>query len=90
MTYKTTQEVLEKEYTSSAKMKYGSCTVEEGTLEVLVVQTGEGYDVWNIHPLRKGWQKGLQTIVSILTSFLQSGRTSRAFSSISSKFETSI
>ena len=57
MTYKTAREVLEKEYTSSTKMKYGSCTIEEGTLEVLVVQTEVGYDVWNIHPLRKGWQK---------------------------------
>lgn len=57
MTYKTAREVLEKEYTISAKMKYDSCVIEEGTLEVLVVQTDEGYDVWNIHPLRKGWQK---------------------------------
>lgn len=54
MTYKTAREVLEKEYTSSAKMKYDSCVIEEGTLEVLVLQTDEGYDVWNIHPLRKG------------------------------------
>ena len=43
-------------------MKYDSCTIEEGTLEVLVVQTEVGYDVWNAqglqtHPLRKGWQK---------------------------------
>ena len=57
MTYKTAREVLEKEYTSSAKMSYGGCAIEEGTLEVLVVQTDNGYDVWNIHPLRKGWQK---------------------------------
>lgn len=57
MTYKTAREVLEKEYTSSTKMKYDSCTIEEGTLEVLVVKTEVGYDVWNIHPLRKGWQK---------------------------------
>lgn len=57
MGYKTAREVLEKEYTSSAKMKYDSRTIEEGTLEVLVVQTNEGHDVWNIHPLRKGWQK---------------------------------
>lgn len=32
MGYKTAREVLEKEYTSSTKMKYGSCTTEEGTL----------------------------------------------------------
>lgn len=57
MTYKTAREVIEKEYTSSAKMSYGCCAIEEGTLEVLVVQTDKGYDVWNIHPLRKGWQK---------------------------------
>ena len=38
-------------------MKYDSCTIEEGTLEVLVVDSGFCYDVWNIHPLRKGWQK---------------------------------
>ena len=87
MTYKTAREVLEEEYTPSTKMKYGSCTTEEGTLEVLVVQTEVGYDVWNVHPLRKGWQKGVQTIVSILTSFLQSRRTS---ATISSKSETSI
>ena len=57
MTYKTAREVLEKEYTSYTKTKYDSCVIEEGTLEVLVVQTEVGYDVWNIHPLRKGWQK---------------------------------
>lgn len=57
MGYKTAREVLEKEYISSTKMKYDSCSIEEGTLEVLVVQTEVGYDVWNIHPLRKGWQK---------------------------------
>lgn len=57
MTYKTAREVLEKEYTGSTKMKYDSCTIEEGTVEVLVVQTEVGYDVWNTHPLRKGWQK---------------------------------
>lgn len=57
MVYKTANEVLEKEYSRQAKMKYDSCTIEEGTLEVLVVENGLGYDVWNIHPLRKGWQK---------------------------------
>ena len=57
MVYKTAVEVLEKEYTQQTKMKYDSCTIEEGTLEVLVVHTEEGYDVWNKHPLRKGWQK---------------------------------
>lgn len=57
MVYKTAVEVLEKEYSQQVKMKYGSCTVEEGTIEVLVGQTDEGYDVWNKHPLRKGWQK---------------------------------
>ena len=57
MVYKTAKEVLEKEYSQQVKMKYDYCTIEEGTLEVLVVQTDEGYDMWNIHPLRKGWQK---------------------------------
>lgn len=57
MVYKTAKEVLEKEYPQQAKMKYDSCTVEEGTLEVLVVENGFCYDVWNKHPLRKGWQK---------------------------------
>ena len=57
MTYKTAKEVLEKEYPQQVKMKYDSCSIEEGTLEVLVVENGFCYDVWNIHPLRKGWQK---------------------------------
>ena len=57
MVYKTAKEVLEKEYSQQVKMKYDSCTVEEGTIEVLVVHTEQGYAVWNICPLRKGWQK---------------------------------
>ena len=57
MVYKTAKEVLEKEYSQQVKMKYDSCTIEEGTLEVLVVENGLSYDVWNIHPPRKGWQK---------------------------------
>ena len=57
MVYKTAKEVLEKEYSQQVKMKYDYCTIEEGTLEVLVVENGFCYDVWNIHPLRKGWQK---------------------------------
>lgn len=31
--------------------------IDEGVVEVGIVKTNEGYDVWNIHPLRKGWQK---------------------------------
>ena len=31
--------------------------IDEGVIEVGIVKTNEGYDVWNIHPLRKGWQK---------------------------------
>lgn len=61
MTYKTAREVLEKEYTPSAKMVLRSEIIwtEEcvGNIAVLVVQTDVGHDVWNIHPLRKGWQK---------------------------------
>lgn len=37
----------------------------------VVVENGLSYDVWNIHPLRKGWQK-----VQQLT--LQSTRTNQA------------
>lgn len=51
MTYKTAREVLEKEYTSSNKMKHDSCVIEEGTLEALVVQTDSCYDVWNLQGL---------------------------------------
>lgn len=29
---------------------------EHGSFHVAVYKTDKGYDVWNIHPLRKGWQ----------------------------------
>ena len=51
MVYKTAKEVLEKEYSQQVNMKYDSYTIEEGTLEVLVVENGLSYDVWNIQSL---------------------------------------
>lgn len=55
--YKEAIEVLKCEYSEDTKMKYGCCVIEQGRIEVLVVTTPNRYDVWNIHPLRKGWQK---------------------------------
>ena len=58
MTYKTAQDVMV-EYINTGNFWYPyycSMNIEEGTLEVLVVESDSGYDVWNIHPLRKGWQ----------------------------------
>ena len=34
-----------------------SSSIPEGTIEVGIIKTDFGWDVWNIHPLRKGWQK---------------------------------
>lgn len=31
--------------------------VDEGKIAVFILQHPKGHDVWNIHPLRKGWQK---------------------------------
>lgn len=37
--------------------EYGGDFVDEGFIKVLIVLRKDGwYDVWNIHPLRKGWQ----------------------------------
>lgn len=55
--YLGAMEVLKGEYPSGTKMKYDSCMIVQGRLEVLVIEHGSCYDVWNIHPLRKGWQK---------------------------------
>ena len=55
--YKSATDVLKNEYPNNTKMTYNWCMVEEGRIEVLVVQNQQEYDVWNIHPLRKGWQK---------------------------------
>ena len=57
MTYKTAVEVLESEYTHSTDYKLGQSLVNEGVVCVMVATTQQGYDVWNKHPLRKGWQK---------------------------------
>ena len=54
--YKEAIDVLKGEYSGDTKMKYDGCVTTQGRIEVLVVTTSEGYDVWNIHPLRKGWQ----------------------------------
>lgn len=54
----TIQDVMQ-EYADSGEYWYPVSTlmeIEQGWLGVLVVQTNKGYDVWNIHPLRKGWQ----------------------------------
>ena len=50
-------EVLKGEYPSGTKMKYDYCTIAQGRLEVLVIEHASHYDVWNMHPLRKSWQK---------------------------------
>lgn len=54
--YKEAVDVLKGEYSADTKMKYGGCVIMQGRIEVLVVTTLNGYDVWNIHPLRKWWQ----------------------------------
>lgn len=57
MKYNSVEDIKFYGYTPGCVSYYGIQFVEEGYLEVLVVPTIEGYDVWNIHPLRKGWQK---------------------------------
>lgn len=49
--YKEAIEVLKGEYAEDTKMKYGCCVIEQGSVEVLVITTPNGYDVWNIHGL---------------------------------------
>ena len=55
--YLSAIEVLKGEYPSGTKMKYDSCMIAQGRLEVLVIKHDSCYDVWNMHPLRKAWQK---------------------------------
>lgn len=57
---KTYQEVLETHYSGINDFDYNwgwTSTKDLKDIEVLVIQTDHGYDVWNIHPLRQGWQK---------------------------------
>lgn len=57
---KTYQEVLETHYPGINDFDYNwgwTWTKDLKDIEVLVIQTHQGYDVWNIHPLRQGWQK---------------------------------
>ena len=36
---------------------HGSLLIKEGVLRVCVIKMFDGtYNVWNMHPLRKGWQ----------------------------------
>lgn len=51
----TAIEVL-RSYAPNTKMAYESQVLWEGLVEVLVVSNGDGWDVWNMHPLRKAWQ----------------------------------
>lgn len=54
--YNSAIEVL-RSYPSSAKMCYDYGMVwPAGRVEALVVNNGDGWDVWNMHPLRKAWQ----------------------------------
>ena len=57
MVYKTTSDVLKSEYTPHTVYEFATSFVDDGLICVMIVTTGQGYDVWNIHPLRKGWQK---------------------------------
>ena len=54
--YKEAIDVLKGEYSGDTKVEYDYCCTIQGRIEVLVVTTPKGYDVWNIHPLRKGWK----------------------------------
>lgn len=53
--YKSAIEVLES-YPPRTKMAYDSQILWEGAVEALVIKNGDGWDVWNMHPLRKSWQ----------------------------------
>ena len=57
MMYKTFYEVLDAYGNKDQEFWYDLHYLSEGKIEVGIVKTGEGYNVWNIHPLRKGWQK---------------------------------
>ena len=45
-------EVLKGEYPRRTKMKYDSCMIVQGRLEVLVIEHDSCYDVWNMHSLQ--------------------------------------
>lgn len=49
--YSSAIEVLKGEYPSGTKMKYDSCMIVQGQLEVLVIEHDSCYDVWNMHSL---------------------------------------
>lgn len=53
--YNSAMEVL-RSYPPHTKMAYDSQVLWEGVIEAIVVSNGNGYDVWNMHPLRKAWQ----------------------------------
>lgn len=57
MVYKTASDVLKSEYTPYTVCKFATSFVDDGLICVMIVATQQWYDVWNIHPLRKGWQK---------------------------------
>lgn len=51
------QQIMEVTPSPYSHGHYRATYVEEGKIEVFVVQNPQEYAVWNIHPLRKGWQK---------------------------------
>lgn len=53
--YKSAEEVL-RSYPFSVKMEYDSQCTEQGCIEVIVIANGQGWDIWNMHPMRKAWQ----------------------------------
>ena len=57
MTYLSVGDVLD-QLPEDVESFHGALLIEEGMLRVCVIKMLDGtYDVWNIHPLRKGWQK---------------------------------
>lgn len=57
MVYKIASEVLKSEYTPYTVCKFATSFVDDGLICVMIVTAQQGYDVWNVHPLRKWWQK---------------------------------
>ena len=57
MVYKIASDVLKSEYTPNTVYEFATSFVDDGLICVMIVTTVQWYDVWNIHPLRKGWQK---------------------------------
>lgn len=54
--YKSANEVL-RSYPYGVVCNYDSeALYEQGYVEALVIKSGDGWDVWNMHPLRKSWQ----------------------------------